>query len=308
METQPLQKWKILMQTLTAKLKEARQKTDDAFLNALQHHILKDNEIDKAACYSFVGGGKALRPFLVLTIADLLNLSEDQAVQIALAIEMVHTYSLIHDDLPSMDNDTLRRGKATCHIQFSESTAILTGDALLTKAFEILANEITHPDANIRCKLISLLAQSAGINGMIGGQLIDLDGEKRTLTEHEIYQMQSLKTGALLRFSCLAPAIAANADKAVLKALDDYAKTIGILFQITDDLLDESGDEKTVGKTLKKDKKAHKSTFVTIYGKEKALYIAKQMHQNALESLSDPLFNKNSLLKELADFILTRNH
>lgn len=296
------------MTILTDKLQKAREKTDKAFLSALQSHTQKNNEIDQAAVYSFVGGGKALRPFLVFTISDILHLEEQTALQIALAIEMVHTYSLIHDDLPAMDNDTLRRGKPTCHIKFSESTAILTGDALLTKAFEILSDEKTHKNADIRCKLIHLLAKNAGVNGMIGGQLIDLNGEKRPLNENEIYLMQKLKTGALLEFSCIAPAIAANADEQTLNALQEYAQAIGILFQITDDLLDAEGDEAIVGKTLKKDKKTNKSNFVTLHGKETARQIAEQMHLKAIQTLSSPALKQNILLKELTDFILKRNY
>ncbi|MBO7243963.1 MAG: polyprenyl synthetase family protein [Alphaproteobacteria bacterium] len=296
------------MQTLTNKLQLARKKTDEAFLNAFADLVLKNNEIEEAATYSFVGGGKALRPFLVFTVSDLLGLNQQSATQIALAIEMVHTYSLIHDDLPAMDNDTLRRGKATCHIQFSEATAILTGDALLTKAFEILADEKTHPDATIRCQLISLLAKNAGINGMIGGQLLDLSSEKNPLCEDEIYLMQKLKTGALLRFSCIAPAIAAQSSKIVIQQLEKYAELIGILFQITDDILDAVGDEMIVGKTLQKDKKSNKSNFVTIYGKEKAQLLANKIHTNAISLLNESSLDNDGVLKNLTDFILTREY
>lgn len=296
------------MKTLTDKLKEARIKTDEAFLRSIQSHKLQNNEIDEAAKYSFIGGGKALRPFLVFTFGELLNLASESAEQIALAVEMVHTYSLIHDDLPAMDNDSLRRGKQTCHIRFSEATAILTGDALLTKAFEVLANPKTHPEASIRGELVSLLAQSAGINGMIGGQLIDINGETKQLTEEEIFLMQELKTGALLRFSCLAPAIAGKADVLLIKTIEAFAKNIGILFQITDDLLDAEGDEKIVGKTLQKDKKSNKSNFVTLYGVKKARLMAQKIYSETTALIDDTILKKSELLKQLTDFILTRNH
>ena len=297
------------MKILTDKLIEARQQTDKVFVKAFSDLTLPNNDIAQAAHYSFVGGGKALRPFLVFTIADLLGLEKQSALQIALAVEMVHAYSLIHDDLPAMDNDNLRRGKPTCHIQFSESTAILTGDALLTKAFEVLADEKTNKDATIRCQLISLLSKSAGINGMIGGQVLDLTGEHKSLTEEEIYLMQRLKTGALLHFSCVAPALAAKADLNLIKQLEQYAQAIGILFQITDDLLDAEGDEKLVGKTLQKDKKSNKSTFVTLYGKENALSKAKKIHSEAISLLTqNPILSQNDLLKTLTDFILIRKY
>ncbi len=293
---------------LTNKLKQVRTQIDSCLLSEFTNVNDLRQELIQAVEYTFIGAGKAIRPFLVLTISDLLGVNPLYAKQIALALEMVHTYSLIHDDLPAMDNDTLRRGKPTCHIHFSESTAILTGDLLLTKAFEILSDEKTHPDATIRCKLITLLSKSAGINGMIGGQIIDLSAEKNPLTEKEIYFMQSLKTGALLEFACIAPGIVANASSTILTALKEYAHAIGLLFQITDDLLDETGDEKTVGKTLKKDKNAHKSTLLSIYGKEKTIELAKKLHIQALEALTVSPLNKNPSLKELADFILTRSY
>ncbi len=296
------------MTTLTNSLKTVRNEIDTHFKSHFQSKAHSSLDVVKAMDYSFVGGGKALRPFLVLTIADILSLNKQSALQIALAIEMVHTYSLIHDDLPAMDNDTLRRGKPTCHIQFSEATAILAGDALLTHAFEVLADEKTHPNALVRCQLITLLAANAGIKGMIGGQMMDLNGEKTPLLENEIYQMQSMKTGALLKFACIAPAIAAQKDKETLDALTNYANAIGLLFQITDDLLDETGSEQEVGKTLKKDKNAGKSTLLNIYGIEKTKELALTIHQKAIHSLNTPVLKNAVLLKELADFILTRTY
>ncbi|MBQ3034782.1 MAG: polyprenyl synthetase family protein [Alphaproteobacteria bacterium] len=297
------------MKILTDKLQEARKRTDEAFLKSFPDLILEENEVYEAAKYSFIGGGKALRPFLVFTISDLLGLDLKCATQVALAVESVHAYSLIHDDLPAMDNDTLRRGKPTCHIQFSEATAILTGDALLTKAFEVLSDEKTHPDAIIRCQLISLLSKCAGINGMIGGQLIDLKGETKELSSQEIYLMQKLKTGALLKFSCIAPAVAANKSPDIINKLEKYAQLIGILFQITDDILDAVGDEKIVGKTLQKDKNANKSNFVTLFGKDNALEKAKLIHDEAISLLKDtPLLSKNNLLETLTNFILVREY
>lgn len=296
------------MTTLINSLKNVRNELDTYFKNHFQNEMGLSSEVLEAMSYSFIGKGKALRPFLVLTIADILNLNKQSALQIALAIEMVHTYSLIHDDLPAMDNDTLRRGQPTCHIQFSESTAILAGDALLTHAFEVLADEKTHPNALVRCQLITYLAKSAGVEGMIGGQVMDLQAEKVPLMENEIYKMQSMKTGALLKFSCIAPAIAAQKGQETIEALTSYANAIGLLFQITDDLLDETGSEQEVGKTLKKDKKAGKSTFLNLYGIQKTKELAFEMHQKALHALNTPILKDCSLLKELANFILTRTY
>lgn len=295
------------MTTLINNLKQTRKEINALFLKELESLPMRANEINIAMEYTFISDGKALRPFLVLTIAKALNLDKESAYRIALALEMVHTYSLIHDDLPCMDNDTLRRGKPTCHIKFSESTAVLTGDALLTKAFEILANTHSLPTI-IRCELISYLAKCAGPSGMIGGQVMDLSGEKVPLSLDEIYQMQLMKTGALLTFACTAPAKAAQTDTITLKALENYANAIGLLFQITDDLLDATGDEKTVGKTLQKDKKAKKSTFLSFNGLDYTKKLAQEIHSKAIKALDVPLLKKNVLLHELADFILTRKY
>lgn len=296
------------MTTLINKLKQVRTEIDASFEEMLPSLDGAKKEVLDAICYSFIGGGKAIRPFLVLTLAENFGVEKTRARQVALALEMVHTYSLIHDDLPAMDNDTLRRGKATCHIKFSEATAILAGDALLTHAFEVLADEKTHPNPLIRCQLITLIAKSAGIQGMIGGQMMDLSAEKKPLSENEIYQMQALKTGALLKFACIAPAILAEQDVLVIKALSDYADAIGLLFQITDDLLDENGSEAMVGKTLKKDKKAGKSTFLSHYSEEQTKQLASQMHLKSIEALKPLSLKPETCLKELADFILTRTY
>lgn len=295
------------MSKLTAKLLETRTLVDDKLEELLASVSGLHQRVVDAMRYSIIGGGKALRPLLILTVGDMLGLNKDQALRIACALEMVHTYSLIHDDLPAMDNDTLRRGKPSNHIQFDEATAILAGDALLTYAFEILADEKTQPDAIRRCLLISNLAKSAGFQGMIGGQAIDLAGEKQALNFEELYQMQSLKTGALLSYACIAPAISANASQQTIKALTSYAQNIGILFQITDDLLDITGNQAEVGKTLHKDTQAGKSTFISLLGIEKTKQLAYELNQKAKLALKE-LEEDTSVLEELADFILTRRH
>ena len=261
----------------------------------------------EAMRYATIGGGKAFRAFLILTTAKMFDLPQSNAVNIATAMEMVHAYSLIHDDLPAMDNDTMRRGKPTTHIQFDEATAILAGDALLTNAFEVLADESTHADGNIRASLVKMLAHLAGKDGMVGGQMIDLIGEKQTLNLEQIEMLQDKKTGALLMFASIASAVAAKANTEQLEALKTYAKCIGLMFQITDDILDVVGDSALMGKTLGKDKKETKSTFVSVLGLEAARQKAEDLGRQADESLA--IFgDKADALKEAAHFILERNY
>ncbi|MBO7257801.1 MAG: polyprenyl synthetase family protein [Alphaproteobacteria bacterium] len=294
------------MTNLKAKLDETRTLVDAHLNTLLPLPNGKEHRVIEAMRYSLLGGGKALRPFLILTVSNMLGIHKNNALQVACALEMVHTYSLIHDDLPAMDNDTLRRGKPTNHIQFDEATAILAGDALLTKAFEVLSMSQTHPDAAIRCKLISQLAKASGTNGMIGGQMIDLIGEKIPLALDEIERMQALKTGALLRYACTAPAVMAQASGLVFKALETYAGTIGLMFQITDDILDVEGDSAIVGKTLGKDKKAQKSTFVSMLGVDTAKENVKILAQKAENALAC-FGTEADLLRQTVHFILTRN-
>lgn len=294
------------MSKLRLKLLDARQLVDDTLDELLTLPAGKDARVVQAMRYSAIGGGKAFRPFLVLAVADMLGVPSEYALRVGTALEMMHTYSLIHDDLPAMDNDTLRRGKPTNHMQFDEATAILAGDGLLTYAFEILADAKTHPDAAIRCRLVQTLAAEAGFKGMIGGQMIDLIGEKIPLSLDEIKQMQSMKTGALLKFACTASAILAGSDDKTMKALTAYADSMGLMFQITDDLLDLQGNTKAVGKTLHKDGAAHKSTFVSMLGADGARQMAGELKKIADEAL-DIFEGKADLLKETTSFILTRD-
>lgn len=264
-----------------------------------------EKQLIEAMRYAAISTGKAFRPFLVLTIAQMLNVSKAAALRVACALEMVHSYSLIHDDLPCMDNDSLRRGKPTVHVAFDEATAILAGDALLTQAFDVLADLKTHPDSKIRAKLVLELARAAGMNGMVCGQTLDLAGEKEPFILEEIERLQSLKTGALIRYACLAPVWLADGDKNIQEALDKYATALGLLFQITDDILDTQGDPHLVGKKLKKDAKAHKSTFVSLLGLEKAYAMAVDLADKADGALE--IFGaKANLLKQTTAFVLTR--
>ena len=218
---------------------------------------------------------------------------------------MVHAYSLVHDDLPSMDNDELRRGKPTTHKKFNEAVAILTGDSLLTLSFEILSDTLTHSDANIRCELILELAKAAGALGMVGGQMMDLQAENKNLNIGVVTRIQRLKTGALISFACISGAILGRAEKKDRFALQAYAHDIGLAFQIKDDLLDVTGKKKNLGKAVKKDKKAGKKNFVSILGKERAQKQAELLANQALKHLKS-FDSKADILREVARFIVER--
>lgn len=268
-----------------------------------------EKRVVEAMAYSVQNGGKRLRPFLVSETAKLFNADTRQALHVGIALELLHTYSLIHDDLPAMDNDDLRRGKPTCHKQFDEATAILAGDGLLTYAFELCSRKDVHPDARIRCQLIQLLAKNAGaFTGMIAGQMLDISAEKFDLdlsADILINQIEQMKTGRLIRFAVEAGSILGNASIEQHNALMVYARKIGQTFQISDDILDVEGDQSLVGKTLHKDGSQNKLTFVSLYGLEKAKEIAHQLTQEAQTALT--IFGSRAqTLSELAQFILDR--
>lgn len=293
--------------TLKTRFAEIRKMMNAEIDKLLPVPTTKEARVVEAMRYSSIGTGKALRPFLALTVGEVLGISEKTAVRIGVAIELLHTYSLIHDDLPAMDNDTMRRGKPTNHIQFDEATAIIAGDALQAKAFEVLSDPETNPDAAVRSDLCLALAKAAGSEGMVGGQMMDLLGEKEPLILEEIERMQSLKTGALLHFSCVAPAIAAHAHDDIIKALTQYARALGLMFQITDDILDVEGSDALMGKTLGKDATAHKSTFVSVLGLNQAKLLAQNLKKQADEALS-VFGTKAPLLHDVLTFILERKN
>lgn len=263
-----------------------------------------DSRLFDAMRYSTMAGGKRLRPFLVLKSAELFNVPEEWSLPVAAAIEMVHTYSLVHDDLPAMDDDDLRRGQPTCHKQFDEATAILVGDALLTLAFEVIALN-GHPDPNIRMRLSHQLASVAGGLGMVGGQVMDLDAETRTLDIESIMFLQRQKTGALFRFSCQSGAILAERTQEDCQAMEKYADCIGLAFQIADDLLDIEGSEEVIGKAVGKDTVAGKETFVSLLGSKEARRRAISL-VNEAASILEPFGKDADLLREVADYIVTR--
>jgi len=260
----------------------------------------------QAMRYSSLGGGKRLRAFFVLAGATLFKVGALPALRTASAIELVHAYSLIHDDLPAMDDDDLRRGKPSCHKQFDEATAILAGDALQALAFEVLAHEDTHGDAAVRAHLVSDLAKAAGAQGMVGGQMLDLLAESRPdLSIGAITRLQRLKTGALISFSCTAGAILGKASEPLRNALSAYAHDVGLAFQIVDDLLDIEGSAAELGKTPGKDAAAGKATFVSILGAERARAQADLLARQAAVHL-EPFGGAAELLKQAANFVVAR--
>ena len=272
----------------------------------------EEKRVTQAMHYSLSCGGKRLRPFLVYSTAKLFGVDYNASINTAMALEMLHTYSLIHDDLPAMDNDDFRRGFPTCHKKFDEATAILAGDGLLTYAFEILSSPKTSADTNIRCQLISLLAREAGaFDGMIAGQMLDISAEKYTISTQNanniISRIEEMKTGRLLHYAVEAGAILGNAPSELREKLSLYSRKIGIAFQITDDILDVEGNEHLVGKTLRKDNNQNKLTFINLYGLEKSKQMAEELINKAIQSLS--AFGSNADdLRQLAQYILTRNH
>ena len=259
----------------------------------------------EAVRYATLSAGKRIRPFLVMNSAHLFNVSKESAVRVAAAVEMVHCYSLVHDDLPAMDDDELRRGQPTCHVRFGEAAAILAGDGLLTKAFGVLADEPTHSDPKVRGELVVEMSHAVGIEGMVGGQMLDLLAEKSSLGVNEITRLQRLKTGMLIDFACASGAILGKASKPARHALHAYAHDLGLAFQIADDLLDVEGDEKEVGKKTGKDASARKATFVSLLGRERARAQADMLADQAIEHLV--LFEeKAEHLRELAKFVVSR--
>jgi farnesyl diphosphate synthase len=263
----------------------------------------------EAMRYASLGGGKRFRPFLVVESAMLFKVPRPSALMAGAALECIHCYSLVHDDLPAMDNDELRRGQPTAHRKFDEATAILAGDGLLTFAFDVLSREDTHPDAAVRVELVSALSRAAGIGGMAGGQMLDLAAEGRfgplSHDAKDVRLLQAMKTGALLRFGCEAGGILGRASPAQREALTRYGAAVGEAFQIADDLLDIEGDPALVGKSTGKDSAAGKATFASVLGIAGAKARLRELVDEAEAALA-PFGAAAAMLVEGAHFVAER--
>jgi farnesyl diphosphate synthase len=267
----------------------------------------REQRLFDAMRYACLNGGKRLRPFLVTESAGLFGVPRPQALRAAAAVEFIHCYSLVHDDLPAMDDDDLRRGKPTTHKKFDEATAILAGDGLLTQAFEILSDPATHPDPAVRSELVLALARAAGPEGMVGGQMFDLvaEAEGHQFSLDDVVRLQRMKTGALIAVSCRLGAILGGADEARRTALDSFATDLGLAFQIADDILDAEGDEAEVGKKVGKDAAAGKATFISLLGLEEARRKASALAASAANHL-DLFGQRAEFLRLVARFVVER--
>ena len=306
-------------QPFIARLEAAANETE-ALLDRLLSADLAAGETARPARlleamrYASLGGGKRLRPFLVVESAALFDVPRARALMAGAALECVHCYSLVHDDLPAMDDDDLRRGRPTAHKKFDEATAILAGDGLLTFAFDILSRPDTHPDAAVRITLVAELARASGLGGMVGGQMLDLAAEGRfnggaraAMVESEILSLQAMKTGALLRFGCTAGAILGSANLQEREALVHYGRALGQAFQIADDLLDVEGDAAALGKATGKDAAHGKATLVGILGLNGAHARLDQLVAEADAAL-EPFGEKAATLRHAARFVAERKN
>lgn len=275
------------------------------YLSGVRGPAQPPERLAEAMRYAALGGGKRFRPFLLIECAGLFGVKLENALDAAAALECVHCYSLVHDDLPAMDDDALRRGRPTVHLAFDEATAILAGDGLLTLAFEILATPQTHSDPAVRGALTLALARAAGWGGMAGGQFLDLDAEGQTAGVDEVRHLQALKTGALIEYACIAGAILGRAAGADYMALERFGRLLGGAFQLADDLLDVTGDEKKLGKQTGKDGGAGKATLVEALGMDAARGELERLEREAIASL-DHFGPRAATLIETARFVSRR--
>lgn len=262
------------------------------------------NIIYKAMRYSVFAGGKRLRPILMMNVCKMCGGNVNEVIPFACALEMIHTYSLIHDDLPAMDNDDLRRGMPTSHIKFGEATAILAGDALLNKAFEI-ATDYSGNDAKRAMKAVNMLAVSSGTEGMIGGQIVDMESEGKDITLDELQYLHLNKTGAIIRSACTVGALIGGANDEQLNAVDEFAKNLGVAFQIQDDILDVTGTEAELGKPVGSDAEEEKNTYVKLIGLEESEKAA-IMYSNAAKEALAIFGDKAEFLLNLTDYLTKR--
>jgi geranylgeranyl diphosphate synthase type II len=292
-------------------LTEKQELVNNSLRNILEHFSVH-SRLMKAVEFSLMAGGKRVRPVLCIAACEAVHGDIRDTLPVACALEMIHTYSLIHDDLPAMDDDDLRRGKPTCHIRFDEATAILAGDALLTLAFQILSSANILPGYNdknhhpsVRLKIINILSSASGWNGMIGGQMLDISSEKSVLNLDKLEHMHSLKTGALIEASVSAGAIIGGCNTKQLKHLSLYAKKTGLAFQVADDILNVEGDPLVMGKATGTDAHRNKSTYPSLMGLNGSKKFAGQLIYDALQALD--IFDKSSdPLRKIASYIINR--
>jgi farnesyl diphosphate synthase len=290
---------------LSDALARVAREVEDALEDLLPRVDGAEARLVEAMRYSALAGGKRLRAFLAMETAALFSVDRRCAARVGAAIEMVHAYSLVHDDLPAMDDDDLRRGKPSCHRAFDEATAILAGDALQTRAFEVLAEPDTHSNPEARCELVAALALAAGARGMAGGQMIDMVSEGQALSAEQITRLHALKTGRLIQVSAEAGAILGRAASAQRHLLAAYGRDLGAAFQIADDLLDATGTTEETGKTAGKDQAAGKATLVSVLGVERARAQAEALANQAASHL-ESFGARAALLRELAGYVVSR--
>lgn len=290
---------------MLAKWQEKARLVDRALEELLPPPDREPAVIHQAMRYSLFAGGKRIRPVLTLAAAEVAGGNWRDALPAACALEMIHTYSLIHDDLPAMDNDDFRRGKPTCHRVYGEAMAILAGDALLTLAFQVLAEAATGKEAQRYIQVIAEIAAAAGTAGMVGGQVMDLQAENQVIDGTTMAKIHSLKTGALIRAAVRSGALLAGAEEDVLQVLTVYAEKFGLAFQITDDILDEVGEAAKMGKNPGSDRRKQKATYLSLYGLEVAREKAREAVEEAVAVLK-PLGEKGEFLRFLACYLLER--
>ncbi|GAA5263890.1 farnesyl diphosphate synthase [Acidiphilium sp. MT5] len=290
---------------LASAMLDAAALVEDALDALMPLHEGDERRLIEAMRYSTLGGGKRMRGFLVIETAKLFMVNLTCAARVAASVEMLHAYSLVHDDLPAMDDDDLRRGKPSCHKAFDEATAILAGDALQTRAFEVLAEPDTHSDPEVRCELVMALGAASGARGMAGGQMIDMVSSGQELSAHLVTRLQALKTGRLIQYSAEAGAILGRAPAAQRHLLAAYGRDLGAAFQIADDILDAEGSDASLGKTAGKDAAQGKATMVAVLGIERARVQAEHLAQQAALHLE--MFGPRAdRLRDLAAFTVAR--
>ena len=290
---------------LNALLKDYKQMVENRIEELFPEADCSYNEVIKAARYSLLNGGKRIRPVIMMEFCKLCGGKPEDALDFAVALEMIHTYSLIHDDLPCMDNDDMRRGKPSCHKAFGEDIALLSGDALLTEAFFVASN--ARVSAEKRLNAISFLSTNAGVHGMIGGQVLDLSFEENKPDAAALQDMYMRKTGALLIAAASIGCISAGKyDQETLKSATKYGYNLGLAFQIVDDILDVTANEEVLGKPVGSDDKNNKTTFVSLYGLSEAFAIAAQLSNSALDAL-DEIGGDTEALYEITNYLLDRN-